>query len=94
MFSENRSLIFFSHWSTAVSCTVPGIVDTDGKTEGRKKGRMEGSLGIPPHPLYFLLSKFCWTDSLKHSKEFDKYTRFEIPLHFQEETSEPSAEKC
>ena len=41
MFSENRSLIFFSHWSTAVSCTVPGIVDTDGKTEGRKKGGME-----------------------------------------------------
>ena len=74
MFSENRDLMSFFHWSIAVSCTVPGIVDTDGRTEGRKNGRMKGSLDIPLL-LYFPFSKFCWTDFLKHSKESDKYTR-------------------
>ena len=51
--------------------------------ERQKEERTEGwrALWISP-PLYFPFSKFCWTDSLKHSKEFDKYTRLSNPSAF------------
>lgn len=91
MFSENRDLMSFFHWSIAVSYTVPGIVDTDGRTEGRKNGRMKGSLGIPLL-LYFPFSKF---PSLNSAGQFFSSTLrnlinihdFQISPHSQEEAS-------